>query len=238
MMPPLTSARERARERARGPHVVTVVGAGAGNLKATVALNLAAALAAHGERVALREHSGLVAATLGVPASGPVALPRAPGVGAPAPVLALLDGDGPAGEATVVVVDPPARLDAVTRDAILAADVVIVPVDATPLAVRVLREVADVVRSAAPAGAPRLRVTLARLLPRAVDRWTLVEQVTELAPDALFHASIPMARRASGRGAPAPRALLYAPGTGAAAAYGALAAELLRTLAPPRDPAS
>jgi hypothetical protein len=97
---------------------------------------------------------------------------------------------------------------------------VLAPVDASALALRVLGEVAPVVA----AGGGRLRVVLARRLPRSADRWALVDQLDALAPDALSPVTLPMAR-AAGRAAP-----LYAPGTRAAGAYAQLAADVLAVL--------
>ena len=69
----------------------------------------------------------------------------------------------------------------------------------------------------------RLRVVLARRLPRAADRWSLVDQLDALAPDALSPTTVPMAR---GDGGPP----LYAPGTLGARAYRRLAAEVAALL--------
>jgi hypothetical protein len=93
-----------------------------------------------------------------------------------------------------------------------------VPVDASALARRVLAEVA-------PAAGDRLRVVLARRLPRTADRWALVEQLEALADGALVPVTLPMARA----GAPA----LYAPGTAAARAYVRLAADTRAALDAP-----
>jgi cellulose biosynthesis protein BcsQ len=118
------------------------------------------------------------------------------------------------------VVDPPARFDDVTRGVVCRADLVVVPVDGSALALRVLHEVVELV---GPSGGDRVRAVLARRLPRTVDRWSLVERIDEHVPGSLFVATIPMARRDSARDG---AAVLYAPGTAAARAYAALAVEV------------
>jgi cellulose biosynthesis protein BcsQ len=204
--------------------VIVVVGAGAANVKSTVALNLAVALAAlvGDEAVALVDLDGAPSAALGVTPQGEIAIPWLP---RPLAVVPSLD----AGAATngTVVVDSPPRLDATTRAALDQARLVLVPVDASPLATRVLGEVA----AAVPSGA-RLRVALARRLPRDVDRWGLVDRVDELAPGALLRSTLPMARPGAGSRPAAARraAVLYAPGSAAARAYAALAEEMMRDL--------
>jgi hypothetical protein len=165
---------------------VLVAGAGAGNLKSAVALNLAAALAAGGTAVRLRDLDGASARALAA-----LARPAAPGAAAPdvppgrasggwrrvrlpwaAVDLAVADpavadaavADAAAAvlpRAAVEIVDPPPRFDAAVRALAASAPLVLVPVDASPLALRVLAEVAPVVA----AGGGRLRVVLSRRLP-------------------------------------------------------------------------
>jgi hypothetical protein len=167
--------------------------AGAGPLRSTAALNLAAAVAAAGTAVVLRGPDG---------SATPLALPWAP---------------PPAGGESATVVDLPPRLDDAVRAALAESDRVLVPVDASPLARRALREVAAVLGARAP---EVLRVALARTLPRDADRWALLGELEEIAPGALVPTTLPSGR---GRGAP-PR--LYAPGTAGARAYVRVAAAL------------
>jgi cellulose biosynthesis protein BcsQ len=200
---------------------LVVVGAGGANLKSTVAANLAAALAALDVPVALADAEGASSRVLGAP------LPWTPRQ------VRLADGARDAAPDELLVVDPPARLGPATTDAIADASLVLVPVDATPLALRVLRDVAAIVRVAG--RPPALRAVLARLVPRTADRWGLLDRVEELAPGALLRTTLPMAR--SVRLAPndpiARQAVLYAPGTAAARAYRRLAVELLGAIGAP-----
>lgn len=190
------------------PRTIVVVGAGASNLKSVVAANLVVACAALDVAVALDDRHGASTRALAVGAALDVdgRLARLPWIPRP---IAL---GTPAG-VSLVVVDPPPRLDATTCAAVDGADVVLVPVDASPLARRVLRDVAA--RVAASPAPDRLRVALSRVVPRDVDRWALVEELDGEALGALLHATLPMAR---------PR---YAPRTAAARAYARLARELL-----------
>jgi hypothetical protein len=201
---------------------VLVVGAGAANLKSAVALNLAAALAASGVPTRLVDLDGASSGALRAFAPSDagsdawaVTLPWA------AAALAVVAGTHPPAEQPDVtdVVDPPRRWDAGVQALAAAAAVVLVPVDASALARRVLAEVA-------PVAGDRLRVVLARRLPRAADRWALVDQLEALAPDALSPVTVPMARA----GGP----VLYAPGTLAARAYARLAADVAGAAPVPR----
>lgn len=204
---------------------IVVVGAGAGNLKSTVAANLVAALAGLDVPVALADADGASSRTLAPVTAGLARLPWAERA------VRLADPGDPSGDPDeIVVVDPPARLGPVTTALVSAADLVLVPVDATPLALRVLRDVAAVVRVGPRPGL--LRAALARLVPREADRWALVDQVDAVAPGALLHTTLPMARtvRAAAGDPLARQAVLYAPGTAAARAYAALAVELLGAL--------
>lgn len=204
---------------------IVVVGAGAANLKSTVAANLAAAFAASATLdvpVALADADGASSRALAAEAHDA----QLPWARRPVRLVASRDAAGDA----LVVVDPPPRLGPATTDAIAAADLVLVPVDATPLALRVLRDVAAVVRVAE--RPPRLRAALARLVPREADRWELVDRVEATAPGALLRSTLPMARSTRlVAGDPLSRpAMLYAPGTAAARAYALLAEELLEAL--------
>ncbi len=208
---------------------VLVAGAGAGNLKSTVALNLAAALAAAGVAARLRDLDGASSRALAGPGGtlgggGRVRLPwAAADLVVAAPGAADGSGDAAVGgaDAAVEVVDPPPRFDAAVRALAASAPLVLVPVDATALALRVLGEVAPAVAG----GGGRLRVVLARRLPRAADRWALVDQLDALAPDALSPVTLPMARPGAARAA-----ALYAPGTRGAVAYARLAADVCALL--------
>ena len=215
-----------------GPgRVIVVVGAGAANVKSTVALNLAVALSAlsahaSGDGVApvvLADLDGAPSAALRLDGAGAAEVPW---LARPLAVVRSLDGAPPG---ATVVVDAPPRLDGTTRAAIAAASLVVVPVDASPLAARVLGEVAAALRDAG--GGAVLRVALARRLPRDVDRWGLVDRVDEIAPGALLRSTLPMARPLAARGGEGRRAaVLYAPSSSAARAYAALAGELMQDL--------
>lgn len=181
---------------------IVVVGAGAANLKSVVATNLVVACASLDVDVALDDRDGTSSHAL-LPEGGAARLPW----------IARSITIGAATDAALLVVDPAPRFDDATRAAIDGADIVLVPVDASPFARRILR---DVVRVVADSPAPdRVRVALARVVPRDADRWALVDELDGDAPGALLHSTLPMGR------------LLYAPRTAAARAYARLARELL-----------
>jgi cellulose biosynthesis protein BcsQ len=218
--------------------VVAVAGAGATNIKTTAALNLAVAFAAAGVRTELRDLDPAGAATLalggapatvdGAPAPRDVRLaPLAPGS------LTLTSGWGdvaaptgtpaPPGPA-LTLLDCPPRLDAATTRALAVAHLVLVPVDGSPLALRVLRELSA---SASDEQRSRLRAVLTRLLPRRVDRWAVLEELSDGFPGTLYATTVPMGRTGAARGGDRARtATLFAPTTRAARAYAALAREV------------
>jgi chromosome partitioning protein len=208
--------------------VIVVVGAGAANLKSTVAANLAAAFAVAGLPVALADADGASSRALAAPVAPAVDMPaQLPWASTPVR-LAAPTAVRPASADELLVVDPPPRLGTATLAAVAASDVVLVPVDATPLALRVLRDVVALVRTVD--RRPVVRTALARLVPREADRWGLVEQVDALAPGTLLHTTLPMTRSVRhAAGDPLARqAVLYAPGTAAARAYASLARELVQ----------
>ncbi len=199
-----------------GPLRLVVVGAGAASLKSTVALNLAVAAAAGGTATALRDLDGASSRAL-ARAAGDGAAVALPWAAAPLTVHAQTDVVGV--ETSLVVVDAPPRLDDAVRAELARAALVLVPVDASPVARRALAEVAAWI--AARPAPPVLRVALARGLPRAADRWALLEEIEALAPGAMLPTTLP-AGRAPATGGRERVARLYAPGTRAAAAYAAL----------------
>lgn len=216
------------------PVRLVVVGAGAASLKSTVALNVAVAAAAAGTATLLRDLDGASSRAL-ARAAGDGAAVTLPWAAAPLAVSAAPDPEPASaapGALALVVVDPPPRLDDAVRAELARATVVLVPVDASPLARRALREVAA--WRAARESPPVLRVALARALPRDADRWALLEEIEALAPDALLPATLPAGRLAA-PGARERVARLYAPGTRAAAAYAALA-RTLGVIAPSTTP--
>ncbi|GLC24317.1 hypothetical protein [Roseisolibacter agri] len=207
------------------PARLVVVGAGAASLKSTVALNVAVAAATAGIATRLRDLDGASSRAL-ARAAGDGATVALPWAAAPLHVGTPPDPE-PADAPALVVVDPPPRLDDAVRAELARAAVVLVPVDASPLARRALREVAA--WRAGQSSPPALRVALARALPRDADRWALLEEIEALAPDALLPATLPAGRLA----APSGRervARLYAPGTRGAGAYAALVGALTGAL--------
>jgi chromosome partitioning protein len=246
------SAADVAVEMNRDICMVAVAGAASGSARTTAAVNLAVALAVSGLDVRLcdldpagsarralgsapaetsgstplevrlsRELRGRVTVTDGMDhvdaAGGRTALAGAPGEGMP----------------DVLVVHCPPVLDDAALAAVRRAGVVLVPVDASPGALAALESVAAAIGApGAPAASggvgPRIRAAMVRVLPRAVDRWAVVDRITERYPDALYATTIPMGRRASSGGEPP---TLYAPTTRAAAAYAALAREVRSDLA-------
>ncbi|MGZ8411743.1 MAG: hypothetical protein ACXW05_03350 [Gemmatirosa sp.] len=194
-----------------------LVVAGAASLKSTVALNVAVAAAAAGICTQLRDLDGASSRALARATDGGdlAALPWTA-----ASLLVRLGSEPSNDDAALVVVDPPPRLDEGVRAELARATAVLVPVDASPVSRRALREVAAWV-GAQPAP-PTLHVALARALPRDADRWALLEEIEALAPGAMLVTTLPAGRTP----ATAEReriARLYAPGTRAAAVYAVLA---------------
>jgi hypothetical protein len=203
-----------------------VVGAGAGPLACTVALNVAVAAASGGTPTLLHDLDGAAARALArvVGLDGVVALPWTT---APLQLRTAGGETSPPAPHTLVIVAAPRRLDAPVRAELERAAVVLVPMDATAVARRALREVAALL-AASPAPA-LLHAVLGRSLPRDADRWALLEEIEALAPGALLSATLPAGRAGPGP-AGADAARLYAPGTAAATAYAAVLAAVVRSL--------
>jgi cellulose biosynthesis protein BcsQ len=132
----------------------------------------------------------------------------------------------------VVIVRVSGAADALTAAA-RTADLVLVPVDASPRSLEGLDEVVVLLSSSALAPAPLLRVVVSRLLPRAVDRWALVERVTERSGGALYGVTVPLGRGSATAAARADGvpATMYSTGGRAAAAYRSLARLVLADVA-------
>ena len=218
-----------------GTKTVVVAGAGATNCKATLAVNLALALAGLGLTVELRDADPDRHAARALTGQGAARV--AVRGGAKLEILAtpLADPDDePAAPPALVVLDSAPRMDAATARSLRDADAVVVAVDGSALSLRALDEIVAV-RNGERGG--EVRVLLTRGLPRSVDRWALVERLTDRDAVRLSPATVPMGRgaRRSADVAGAPparsrRATLYAPGTRASRAYAAAARELVETL--------
>jgi cellulose biosynthesis protein BcsQ len=199
-------------------------------MRATLSLNLAAAMSRLGHRVALCDPDGLLRHALGAAASEHEVV--LPGRAAGSFALVASPDDARAAACDVVVAHAAPSAD---DPALASARLLLVPLDASPAAAQVLREVG--VLAAALRPVPRVRAVLARTLPRGVDRWSLVERLEDEMPGALYGNTIPMTRRADlapvgGVPRSAPRiALLYGGGTRASRAYESLASEALADLA-------
>lgn len=212
---------------------VCVVGAGdpaapgsaAGALAATLAVNLVAALAGRGRAAHLAVGRGasealdLARQAFGAPLPWAPAPVTAAPLGAPAPEGALVVA---LAVAPVALPDHGALPEALAA-LLVAAPLVLVPLDAGAATRAALAVVERTLGAAAPA---RLRVVLARRMPRAADRWALVDRLEALPPGVVVPGTFPLGRRGAGSGAG-----LYAPGSAAAAAYARLADRVCAELA-------
>ncbi len=204
---------------------LVVVGAGAGPLACTVALNVAVAAAIGGTPVVLHDLDGAASRALArvVGADGVCALPWTT---APLHLWTSSDPAPRSAQGALLIVAAPRRLDAAVRTELERATAVLVPMDATAVARRALREVAALLAQLPTP--PLLHAVLARSLPRDADRWALLEEIEALAPGALLSATLPAGRATPGPGSGDAR--LYAPGTAAATAYAAVLAAVERSL--------
>lgn len=230
--------------------VIAIAGAKGGTGKTTTAVNLAAALAERGERVALQDLDPQASATLalGIDATPDpwTAAPRSLELdGLPEPLTlrpggrllmlagerdagALLDNSGESWDA--LVYDCPPGLDRLALAAIEAADLVLVPLEATPLALASLSDVAALLPGSR---RTRLRAVLVRSNPRRILTADVRERVERTYRGALYGTQIPedvRAAEAPGHGLPV---TVYAPSSRAAAAYRELAREVLADLTKP-----
>lgn len=232
--------------------VLAVTGAKGGTGKTTTAVNLSAAFAGLGHRVELRDLDPQASATRALgqpPEADPVTarplplrhelLPSGMLLLRPAgrSLIQIEQGVRAAGDlvkphwgwnADLLVLDCPPALGALTTSALEVADVALVPIEATPLALFGLRDLKDALTEIS--GRPRLRAVLTRVQRRRNLTADMRERVESEFPGALCESEIPEdVRAAEAPGAELP-ITLHAPGAPSSRAYVELAAEVERLL--------
>lgn len=204
---------------------LVVAGGSDASARATVAVNLAVAFSALGHEVEIVDRDP--ATPLLGALAGAATRPRDTVVLAAGARLGITLRSSGSVAAGLRVADAGPSLDEVTLDLIANASLVVVPLDSTPAARQALDGLAELLLERPGS----LRVVLSRLLPRAADRWSLVEELDERYADALSAVTLPMGRRAlAASGGRAVGATLFAPTGRAAKAYVAVARELARVL--------
>lgn len=205
---------------------LAVAGGADGRSRPTVALNLAVGLSAIGYAVELVDRdpaAPLLRALRGVAAQSPQPVVLDAGAGLGLSVRPAADAP-----AALRVLDAGPTLGEDAEAVIRAAALVVVPLDAGPAA----RDALDRIAAALDWRLDALLVVLSRLLPRAADRWRLVDDLDEQYAEALSPVTLPMGRRpGAAAGGAGGGATLYAPTGRAAKAYVAVAREVAARLA-------
>ena len=205
--------------------ILAIVGSAEGRARSTVSVNLAVAASALGHAVELvdRDPAAPLARALGSDL-GSVAEPIALEAGAGLGIAVRRSGEV---RPSLRLVDAGPALDDAALDLMREAALVVVPLDATISARRAL----DWSVTALGGRRGALLVLLSRTLPRATDRWRLVDELDERYADALSGITVPMGRRGARSGPEREAdATLYAPTGRAAKAYRAVAREILPRL--------
>ena len=231
---------------------LAVTGAKGGTGKTTTSVNLAAAFAALGFRVELRDLDPQASATraLGQP-------PEAdPGKAKPLPLRHALLPSGmlllrPAGRsliqveqgkraaddlvqphwgwnADILVLDCPPALGALTMSALAVADVALVPLEATPLAFYGLKDLKEALSELEKK--PKLKAVLTRVQRRRNLTAEMRDQIEKEFSGVLAEAEIPEDVRAAEAPGEELPITLHAPGAPSSRAYVELASEITKAL--------
>lgn len=230
--------------------VLTIGSAKGGTGKTTSAVNLSAELAAAGNAVVLVDLDPQASATLSLgrrPATDPWKQPPTiVQLGERGPSMALCRGSRALGGAgipdihrlisayanesgvDVVVVDTPPTLGPITVGALEAADVVLVPLEPTPLALPGLTDLKVVLEQVA--GGAQLRSVLVRVQARRLLSGDIRSHITTAHPGALYRNLIPEDVRAAEAPSHGEPLLVYAPSSRAGEAYNRLAGEVAKDL--------
>ena len=131
--------------------------------------------------------------------------------------------------ADVLVVDCPPALGNLTTAALRAADLALVPLEATPLAFTALEDLAEALTSLRPRR-PRLRAVVTRFQQRRLLSAEMVAHVEGFFPTLLFSTRIPEDVHAAEAPGAALPVTLFAPSAPSSVAYKALAREVVEEL--------
>lgn len=236
--------------------ILAVTGAKGGTGKTTTAVNLAAALGSMGYRVELRDLDPQASATRALgqqPADDPLAaraiplrhtrLPDGYLILRPAgrSLIRVEQGAAPADGlvephaywgAHVLVLDCPPALGNITMAALKAADVALVPIEASPLATVALEDLAVTLRDLP--RRPTLRAVWTRMQGRRRLSADTRERIEARFAATLCDTAIPEDVRAAEAPGQELPLTLYAPSATASAAYESLATEMVTVLGLPR----
>lgn len=246
----------------RGTTVVTrilaVTGAKGGTGKTTTSVNLAAALGSMGYRVELRDLDPQASATRALgqpPADDPLTVRAVPLRHTRLPdgflilrpagrsLIRVEQGNSPANGlvtphaywgAHLLLIDCPPALGNLTMAALAAADVALVPIEASPLATVALRDLAAMLSDLPAADRPVLRAVWTRMQGRRRLSAETRERIEAEFPGTVCDTAIPEDVRAAEAPGQELPLTLYAPNAAASTAYEELAREIAVSLRLPK----
>jgi chromosome partitioning protein len=127
-----------------------------------------------------------------------------------------------------VVLDCPPSLGILTTNALVAADIVIVPLQCEYLALRALKQLQDIVAKVRRKANPALRVRILRTLydSRTLHGREVFEEIARIAPDEILHTYIKRTVQLADAAAAGETIITYAKNSHATRAYRELAREL------------